>query len=280
MNDTIIRELEFRQGVTGLEEDMVARDMLQTRILSAIFDTAAKREIALKGGLAMRANYGSQRFTKDIDLQSSPDVPMPRVKSIVENALKAANAAGILEDVVVTAPKQTDTVQRWKVNGKVVGGGSLVNLTIEVSRRGLPPPELVSTIAYAPDKEFGQKAVMIDVYSPQAIALAKMDCILNPNRTAPRDIYDLYLLIKMEVYPPIEILRLRGKDALVEGLKEVWNKIDIMTWDLARQELLPFISAGSLEITEESWEEMRTRTGLAVEEWLEEALKQEQVPGS
>lgn len=271
-------ELERRQRRTNLNADMIARDMLQARILSAMFDHAAKKELALKGGLAMRAAHGSHRFTKDIDLQSGPDTPMPRVKSIVENAVKAALEVGILENVTITAPKQTETVQRWKVNGTIVGGGSQVNLTVEVSRRGMPPAKAISSIVYAPAGE-GLKAVSMEVYSPTAIAASKVDCLLNPNRAAPRDVYDLYqLIVKMRVDPPVEFLRSMGRDALALGLKEVWPKITSLNWELARNDLLPYLSLeGEPELTQEVWEDMQLRTSDMVEDWLKQALEEEQM---
>lgn len=267
-------ELERRQRKTNLDADMIARDMLQARILSAMFDDAAKRELALKGGLAMRAAHGSHRFTKDIDLQSGPDTPMPRVKAIVENAVKTALKAGILENATISAPKQTETVQRWKVNGTIVGGGSLVNLTVEVSRRGMPAPKALSTITYAPAEE-GVKAVSMEVYSPQAIAASKVDCLLNPNRVAPRDVYDLYqLIVSMRVDPPVEYLRRLGKDAIAIGMEEVLNKIAGMTWDLARDDLKPYLSMdGQPELTESSWDDMRERTAEMVDGWLKATLQ-------
>lgn len=260
-----------RQAITGLDEDMVVRDLMQTRILAAMFDTATRNEIALKGGLALRAHYQSERYTKDIDLQTGSETPMARVKSIVESAIKSAVDMGIIENVSITAPKQTSVVQRFKVGGTIVGGGSLVNLTVEVSRRGMPPPNLISAIAYAPDPEFGKKAVVINVYSPEAIAAAKVDCLLNPNRAAPRDVFDLALLIKMEVYPPVEVLRMRGKDALAEGMKEVWRKLEIMPWAVAKEELLPYMSTEHNILDEKAWNDMVLDVGEAVERWLEEA---------
>lgn len=265
--------LERRQRKTGLPAELIARDMMQARTLSAMFDGAAKRELVLKGGLAMRTAHGSHRFTKDIDLQASPETPMARVKAIVESAVKAAVAAGIIENVQIGAPKQTDTVQRWKVGGTIVGGGSEVHMTIEVSRRGMPDPKLISSVAYAP-AEGGSKAVMLEVYSPTGLAASKVGAFLSPNRMAARDIYDLNLLITMRVDPPVELLRRLGKDAIVEGLKEVWSKLELMTWDIARNDLKPFLIKEQADLlTEESWDEMRLRTGEAMTAWLRDALE-------
>lgn len=275
MSDFLL-EIDRRKRQTALPSELIARDMMQARIISAMFGSAAKHEIALKGGMAMRA-YGSHRFTKDIDLQSDPKVPVRRIEAIVETAIKAATSAGILSNVVVTKPKITDSTQRFKVNGNIVGGGSHVQLTVEVSRRGMPPAKMISSIAYAPSEE-GMKAIMVETYSPTAIAASKVDCLLNPNRAAVRDVFDLnHLVVTMRVDPPIEALRALGKDALVAGLQEIWPKLEVMTWEMAQNDLLPFIpKEAAAGLDEEAWMDMIVRTGETVEGWLRTALEQEE----
>lgn len=123
-----------------MNNSTLVRELLQTRILAAIFSDTVKHEIVLKGGMAMRAALGSTRMTKDIDLGQSPDIPLTRLQSVMRGAIKKALSTNLLHDVVVSEPKQTDTVGRWKINGQT-DGGSHVQLTVEVSRRGLPPRE-------------------------------------------------------------------------------------------------------------------------------------------
>lgn len=258
-----------------LARDILVRDLMQSRFLAALFATTTKREMALKGGLAMRAATGSTRFTKDVDLQTGPEVPMERVRSLVEGAIKACLGAGIIENVVISAPKQTDTVQRWKLNGTIAGGGSNVHMTVEVSRRGLPEPANLATVTYAPAYGGGKKAILVESYSPSTLAAAKIDALLSPNRIAVRDLFDLYrLTIEMRVDPPTKLLAKLGKDALAEALVELWPKLEQMTWELAKTELIPNLPKAVADgIDELEWDSMRMRTEEAVRGWLHKAME-------
>jgi Nucleotidyl transferase AbiEii toxin, Type IV TA system len=47
----------------------------ETRILVELMGNALAKEFVLKGGLAMRLAHGSERYTKDIDLDADPAFP-------------------------------------------------------------------------------------------------------------------------------------------------------------------------------------------------------------
>ena len=68
------------------------RDLVQTRLLCAIFSRSVKNQIVLKGGLAMRLLFGSQRYTKDIDLGQNPDQSL---RSLPECAKAPSFRAGM-----------------------------------------------------------------------------------------------------------------------------------------------------------------------------------------
>lgn len=262
---------ESRENRVAL--DILARDVLQSRFLSALFASTMRHELILKGGLAMRAVHGSVRYTKDVDLQTGPEFSPSRIRGLVQHAIDEALASGLLVESQVTSPKSTPTTQRWKVNGTLAEGGSHVHMTIEISRRGLPDPSLVSSIAYAPSFDDGTKAVYLETYSPQALAATKVDALLAPNREAVRDVFDLFhLAIEMRVDPPTHLLKRLGKDAIAQALADLWPKIETMTWERCKDELLPSLPArAAAEIDEIEWDAMRMRTESAVRGWLEQA---------
>ena len=266
-----MEEIEVRETARRLNlgVDHVARDMIQARFVSSVFAQAAG-DLVLKGGLAMRAIFGSSRFTKDVDLQTAPRVPMARVSSVVRMAIKEAMGTGFLSDVRVTEPKQTDTVQRWKIGARV--GETEISMTVEVSRRGLPPPEHV---IMGTARTVDGRSRPVYSFSASAIAAGKVAALVSPNRVAPRDVYDLDLLIRTEVKPPIDLLMRMGRKDLVLALDDLWPKLELMTFELASESLLQYLPKGEAErLDEPSWEERRIRTGQAVEGWLREALAQ------
>src|SRR3546814_4826492 len=100
-------------------DPMAARELVQARLLVALFSRTMRREIVLKGGMAMRILAHSVRYTKDIDLASPDTVPAAAVRSSIRAAIADLRASGILADFKVSEPKQTDTTLRWKIGGAI-----------------------------------------------------------------------------------------------------------------------------------------------------------------
>ena len=120
-----------------------------------------------------------------------------------------------------------------------------------------------------------RSAVYVETYSPTTLAASKVDALLSSNRVAVRDLFDLYrLAIEMRVDPPTHMLKRLGKDVIAQALADLWPKIDQMTWELARDELLPNLPRQIAEkIDEIEWDAMRMRTEEAVRGWLGLALE-------
>lgn len=247
----------------------VIRDLVQSRILGAIFSKAVKNEIVLKGGFAMRVLTGSARYTKDIDLAASPSLPPSVVQGFIRKAMTDIKNTGLIQNLIVTEPKQTDTTQKWKIGGVV--NSQEVHFTIELSRRNEMSSEFLETVPYK-GTSLGKSAVPLTCINLTKMVEAKFDCVKNPIREAPRDIYDLYLLISMNVKPTMEAIRAYGEDVLTEMRNYIWDKLDKMDYAVAKEKLLTFMPpAAAIQVTEATWEEMRLKVGAAIEDWIDEA---------
>lgn len=246
------------------------REILQAKLLSAIFNRATKNELLLKGGMAMQVAQKSSRKTKDIDLGQSPEIPLQRLQKVMRSAIKQALGSGILKEYKVSEPKQTDTTARWKING-YTASKTKVQLTVEISRRGIPSKDFLETVEYTPPDSYNIPSVMVDTYNGQALAATKVMALLDKNRTAPRDLYDLYILIRNEIQPPVELLSNIGEENINEALQEIWDKIDMLDYQQFKNEALPYLPAGVADrIDEDVYEDMRLEVGEHVEKWLNE----------
>ena len=256
----------------GLPADAVVREVLQTRLISTLFRSSVSRQLALKGGMAMRANFGSQRLTKDVDLQAGQSLPQAALRQAMTAAVEDLRSTGLLEAIEFSMPKQTETVQRFKIGGRVAGGQSEVHLTVEVSRRGLPDPALLSRMPLRTMDRMDGGGTMVEVYAPTTMAASKVQALLSPNRTAARDVWDLNVLILMRVESPAKLLSGLGADALDRALVELWPKLELLDFELAREQLIPYLPSKVREtLTPEAWDEMRLRVQEHVEKWLLEA---------
>jgi len=244
----------------------VVRDMVQSRLLGAIFTNSLRGELVLKGGFAMRVMANSHRFTKDIDLAASPAIPLRVVQNCIRKAIAEIKGVGLLQNLSVSEPKQTDTTQRWKIGGRV--GDHDLNLTIEVSRRNTVDQDLNNTSYETPGAGYGP--VPIACIGLPSLASAKLDCLANPRREAPRDIYDLYLLIKMDVRPTPEAIASYGEEKLAEIRDMIWHKLEKMDYETCRTQLAGFLpSEVAVKLTPEVWDEMRLTVGTEIVNWVE-----------
>lgn len=269
----VIRKIEM--GVSMKDSEVVIeRDIIQARLVCAIFSRAVKGQIALKGGYALRALMGSQRFTKDIDLGQDRSQSLPRLQAVIRAAIKDASQ-GFLHELNVTEPKQTDTTARWKISG-VTSNKTVVHLTIEVSRRGIPVGHIKEKL-FVPPMDARANSVSVDVYDDGAMVMSKIFALTGETRLAPRDLFDLDLLIKMNVEPGKDLLdQIPNKREMIE---KVWRKVDLMTYDLFKSEVVPFLPiAARGRISEAVFDDMKITVGEKIESWLSEDDAQNDFP--
>ena len=94
-------------------------ELFHLLFIKTFLTTQDKSLIVLKGGCNLRFFLGSNRYSEDIDFDVTTiarDTLKKRVDKVLSShALRTSLAARKIEIVSHTAPKQTDTVQRWKV---------------------------------------------------------------------------------------------------------------------------------------------------------------------
>ena len=247
-----------------------AREALQARILVELMGNSLANEFVLKGGLAMRLAYGSERYTKDIDLDADPAFPKQRIQGIVRRSIAGAISSGLIDNAVVTDPKQTETTLRWKISGFYPGSSEPLHLTVEVSRR---TPLVPLGVVEVPAPGFNSRTP-IRVMSSRALAVAKVFALTALNRTEVRDLFDLDVLIRAHVEDPSEALS-EVPDAearLATAREELWRKIEIMTYAQFQTNVVPTLpQAVAAAIDEATFEELRLRVGECVERWIQDA---------
>jgi predicted nucleotidyltransferase component of viral defense system len=212
-----------------------ARDAFQLRLLTFLYRGATNSSLVLKGGAAMRVLTESARFTQDLDFDHDPHRSLASLQNTVRTAIdRAIHGSGLL-DTSISESKQTDTVARWKISGRTRTGENL-HLALEVSRRQTPDPKHVLKIpVQIADRTLPR--VYVSVYDEQALTDNKLSALIDDRRTAPRDIYDLELLLARGAVPSAAAVDNVG--GRVTLMKRVADKLDLMSWALFRDEVLP-----------------------------------------
>lgn len=257
-------------------DSALVREALQARLLIELMSNAMNKELVLKGGMAMRAVHGSVRYTKDIDLDAEAHASVARIQGVVRRSIRRALMAGLIANPQVTEPKQTDTTLRWKIVGVQPDSLAPFHLTVEVSRRARLVEGHVVEVPL--DKSFGasHSGVKVQVMDSQHIAVSKVLALTDPLRMAPRDMYDLHVLIRARVPDPGPLLaRLPdAQDQLPKRMAELWPKLELMSYERFQNDVVPYLPPTiGRAISAEDFGDMQVEVGTAVEQWLTTAME-------
>ena len=96
----------------------------------------------------------------------------------------------------------------------------------------------------------------------------KLAALVDDRRTAPRDLYDLELLLARGVVPSVAAVENLGGQATL--MQRVADKLDLMSWALFRDEVLPTLPVGiHAHIDEDEYLAMKVRLLETLERGLE-----------
>jgi predicted nucleotidyltransferase component of viral defense system len=216
----------------------------------------------------MRVLTESARLTQDLDFDHDPHRSLASLQNTVRRAIDRAIHGSELIDASISESKPTDTVARWKISGRTRTGENL-HLAVEVSRRQTPDPYHVLKIpVQIADRTLPR--VYVSVYDEQALADNKLAALIDDRRTAPRDIYDLELLLARGAVPSAAAIENMG--GMVTLMKRVADKLNLMSWALFRDEVLPTLPVEAhTHIDESEYLAMKVRLRKTLERSLRKA---------
>lgn len=255
----------------GFDPELEAIDRCQVALLRELAGDAGNRLI-LKGGMAMRAAFGSLRLTKDLDFDRDESLSQATLKKNLEKLLiRAAGTTGIREPKAQIT-KDTRTTVRARLQG-FIGAHSDVRFDIEVSGRAAPRPENIRTVVVAPPPKYAMAPFPVTTYSNEALAAMKVGAALSDQRHAPRDLYDLRDLIRAGI-DPVALLARQDAELLRDFAARALGKLEMLTYELAQQELLAYLPPDERAcLTEDAWLEATLVVAATVEQWCTEALE-------
>jgi len=161
---------------------------------------ADRSRFTLKGGCNLRFFFGSLRYSEDMDLDVL-EMPRGTLKNKVDRLLEAPalalplQAQGISIDDV-SAPKQTDTTQRWKLGLRLSGRSAPLRTKVEFSRRGAETERerAAEPVEASVARTHGIPPPVLQHYLAPAALRQKIEALLGRPQTQARDVFDLQLL--------------------------------------------------------------------------------------
>ncbi|HUN26393.1 MAG TPA: nucleotidyl transferase AbiEii/AbiGii toxin family protein [Steroidobacteraceae bacterium] len=239
--------------------------------LSSLMRQGADRYI-LKGGMAMRALYGSARLTKDVDFDCEDSVSDRSLATRIPAAMEqAARAAGIVEQKI-DRTKSGVRASRWRLIGRTRDGVA-VTWEVELSRRGVPDARFIETRPIQPPYEYTLAPFVVRVYSEAAMAAGKVNALLSANRSVPRDVYDLADLVRRGASPVALWSEHLSRENLARKRDAVLPKVSLIDFPLANSELLPYLARdirGTIDA--KRWGDIQLEVAAGVGRWFAEAI--------
>ena len=165
------------------------------RVLGARVD---RKLYVLKGGCNLRFFGRSIRYSEDMDLDVTTMQP-GTLRSNVDWVLASKpfelslRRHGI-ELLRTSAPKQTDTAQRWKLLIGI-GVGQEVPTKIEFSRRGFDDGIAYEAVSEELLQHYRMHPVLVQHYVPETAFRQKIEALAGRTLTQARDLFDLNLLL-------------------------------------------------------------------------------------
>ncbi len=192
--------------------DRQAVELFHLHFVRLLCSGPSKGSFAIKGGCNLRFFFESVRYSEDIDLDIA-GLPVHALKEKVSAVLSgpalslALRSRGIAM-TSVSAPKQTETTQRWKLGLSAEGHALPLHTKIEFSRRPTMEEAKVEPIAAAVLAEHQLMPFLAPHYPLGAALRQKVGALAGRSVVQARDVFDLGVLFaksggKVEALQPI-----------------------------------------------------------------------------
>ena len=181
--------------------DITRVELFHLHLLRLLATGPAKSHIALKGGSNLRFFFESVRCSEDMDLDVAPQLEPHVLRDKVDGllggkALAAALAAANLEITRVSAPKQTDTTQRWKIGLRARDrGGIPLHTKVEFSRRRTEERGILEPVSSEVLGRYGLLPLLVVHYPLYAALRQKVGALVGRRVVQARDVFDLAVLL-------------------------------------------------------------------------------------
>ena len=225
--------------------------MMEARMNRAIW--------VVKGGVNLRAWFGSRRYSEDLDLDavgSAPHLLRERFdKILLGPALGDLLTSQGLEVVRMSKPKQTDTTQRWKLELKSAGVSLPLHTKVEFSRRGTRGEEYALEPARSDIvRPYGIAVPTVNHYTARSAIRQKIHALAGRPETQARDVWDLDHLLRSTGADPRPLA-----NSVREALPAATERVMSLEYDVFKAQVVPYLSDDDQTTygTRDAWARMR-----------------------
>lgn len=155
---------------------------------------------AVKGGVNLRAWFGSLRYSEDVDIDVfgiGAHALRDKIDRLLQSpALNDVLATHGLALARVSKPKQTETTQRWKFELRAEGLSLPLHTRIEFSRRGASEEYRLEPVLPGIVRPYGLLPPTVNHYAARGAVRQKIQALAARKETQARDVWDLEHLLR------------------------------------------------------------------------------------
>jgi predicted nucleotidyltransferase component of viral defense system len=220
---------------------------------------------ALKGGCNLRFYFGSVRYSEDIDLDVTV-VAKATLRNKVDRLLASPLVAAPLktqglELTDLSAPKQTETTQRWKVGLKVVGRELALRTKIEFSRRGVVDGTQFEVVPADILRPYALTPFLATHYRAPSAVVQKIEALAGRTEPQARDVFDLNLLLAR--VDSVDAVAMASEPRLAAAIEHALE----ITYDQYAAQVVAYLDPVQRELYEsrDAWNTMQDAVVTALE---------------
>ena len=212
----------------------------------------------VKGGVNLRAWFGSRRYSEDLDLDAMGATPHVLRESfdkvLLGRALEDLLTSQGLEVVRISKPRQTDTTQRWKLELKAAGASVSLHTKVEFSRRGARDEYVLEPARSEIVRPYGIPVPTVNHYTARSAIRQKIHALVGRSEPQARDVWDLDHLLRSTSADPRPL-----SDSLREALPGATERVMSLEYDVFKAQVVPYLSDEDRAIygTRDAWDRMR-----------------------
>jgi len=218
----------------------------------------ARSLYVVKGGVNLRAWFGSPRYSEDLDVDLLGGEAF-ELRDKVTALLRSPAFLTLLRTQKIavtrtTAPKQTETTQRWKFHLSVAGLGQDLHTKVEFSRRGSKEDYSLDPALGEIVRPYGIPAPTANHYTAAGASRQKISALAGRRTPQARDVWDLDHLFRTSGAQPAPL-----PASLARVLDLALDRVMEMPFEAFKAQVVAFLAADHQELygSREAWQRIQ-----------------------
>ena len=194
---------------------VVEKELLHHDILRVLSGAGLLTQLTFIGGTCLRACYGSNRLSEDLDFTGGSDFSCDQLAAMSNILIESLKAKYGLEINVTDPVREEDNVDTWKLKVQTrPGRKDIPAQRINIDVCAIPsyqPRPMALLNPYG--VEMGTSGLILQAQSREEIFADKLVAFaLRPNRLKNRDLWDIAWLHQQQIKPALGLIKNKLND--------------------------------------------------------------------